>query len=148
MSEYEHLLSVQDLHTTFTTDNGLVQAVNGVSFNLDERKVLGIVGESGSGKSVTAYSVMQILAENGGITGKAVSSGKPETAAKRVKASAGLRLIGMGVICALLIGLVKTNPFATLIPLLFPRISLLFRPMIDRKRGVQSPDTEGSDLIE
>ena len=69
MSEYEHLLSVQDLHTTFTTDNGLVQAVNGVSFNLDERKVLGIVGESGSGKSVTAYSIMQILAENGSITG-------------------------------------------------------------------------------
>ncbi|MBO5504134.1 MAG: ABC transporter ATP-binding protein [Lachnospiraceae bacterium] len=69
MSEYEHLLSVQDLHTTFTTDNGEVQAVNGVSFNLDERKVLGIVGESGSGKSVTAYSVMQILAENGSITG-------------------------------------------------------------------------------
>ena len=66
---YEHLLSVQDLHTTFTTDNGDVQAVNGVSFNLDEGKVLGIVGESGSGKSVTAYSVMQILAENGGITG-------------------------------------------------------------------------------
>ena len=69
MSEYEHLLSVQDLHTTFTTDNGEVQAVNGVSFNLDERKVLGIVGESGSGKSVTAYSIMQILAENGSITG-------------------------------------------------------------------------------
>ena len=35
---YEHLLSVQDLRTTFTTDNGDVQAVNGVSFNLDEGK--------------------------------------------------------------------------------------------------------------
>ena len=69
MSDYEHLLSVQDLHTTFTTDNGEVQAVNGVSFNLDAHKVLGIVGESGSGKSVTAYSVMQILAENGWISG-------------------------------------------------------------------------------
>ena len=69
MSDYEHLLSVQDLHTTFTTDNGEVHAVNGVSFNLDSHKVLGIVGESGSGKSVTAYSVMQILAENGRISG-------------------------------------------------------------------------------
>ena len=67
MSEHEHLLSVQDLHTYFTTDNGEVQAVNGVSFNLDAGKVLGIVGESGSGKSVTAYSIMQILAENGRI---------------------------------------------------------------------------------
>ena len=72
MGEYEHLLSVQGLHTTFTTDNGEVQAVNGVSFNLDERKVLGIVGESGSGKSVTAYSIMQILAENGRISGGSI----------------------------------------------------------------------------
>ena len=69
MKEYEHLLSVQDLHTAFTTENGEVQAVNGVSFDLDAHKVLGIVGESGSGKSVTAYSVMQILAETGKITG-------------------------------------------------------------------------------
>ena len=63
-----HLLSVKDLHTSFTTDHGEVQAVNGVSFNLDAGMVLGIVGESGSGKSVTAYSIMQILADNGRIT--------------------------------------------------------------------------------
>lgn len=67
MENYEHLLSVQDLHTSFFTDNGEVQAVNGVSFNLDAGKVLGVVGESGSGKSVTAYSIMQILAETGKI---------------------------------------------------------------------------------
>ena len=65
---YEHLLSVRDLHTSFTTENGEVMAVNGVNFNLDEGRVLGIVGESGSGKSVTAYSVMQILADNGRVT--------------------------------------------------------------------------------
>ena len=63
-----HLLSVKDLHTSFTTDHCEVQAVNGVSFNLDAGKVPGIVGESGSGKSVTAYSIMQILADNGRIT--------------------------------------------------------------------------------
>ena len=67
MQEYEHLLSVKNLHTSFFTDNGEVQAVNGVSFNLDAGKVLGIVGESGSGKSVTAYSIMQILADTGKI---------------------------------------------------------------------------------
>ena len=50
------LLEVKDLHTSFFTDAGEVKAVNGVSFNLDHGKVLGIVGESGSGKSVTAYS--------------------------------------------------------------------------------------------
>ena len=64
MSEqYEHLLSVQNLHTSFYTDSGEVQAVNGVSFNLEKGSILGIVGESGSGKSVTAYSIMQILAD-------------------------------------------------------------------------------------
>lgn len=61
------LLSVQNLHTSFFTPSGEVKAVNGVSFNLDEGKVLGIVGESGSGKSVTAYSVMQILSNPGRI---------------------------------------------------------------------------------
>ena len=61
------LLEVNDLHTSFFTPAGEVRAVNGVSFNLDRGKVLGIVGESGSGKSVTAYSVMQILAGTGKI---------------------------------------------------------------------------------
>ena len=61
------LLEVKDLHTSFFTDAGEVKAVNGVSFNLDHGKVLGIVGESGSGKSVTAYSIMQILAATGKI---------------------------------------------------------------------------------
>lgn len=61
----EVLLSVNNLHTSFFTDSGEVQAVNGVTFNLDAGEILGIVGESGSGKSVTAYSIMQILAETG-----------------------------------------------------------------------------------
>lgn len=63
----ENILSVRDLHTSFTTDHGEVMAVNGVSFNLEAGKTLGIVGESGSGKSVTAYSIMRILEKNGGI---------------------------------------------------------------------------------
>ncbi len=56
------LLEVKNLQTSFYTDAGEVRAVNGISFQLDRGKVLGIVGESGSGKSVTAYSIMQILA--------------------------------------------------------------------------------------
>ena len=56
------LLEVRNLQTSFFTDAGEVRAVNGISFDLDRGKVLGIVGESGSGKSVTAYSIMQILA--------------------------------------------------------------------------------------
>ncbi|MDO5703046.1 MAG: ABC transporter ATP-binding protein [Lachnospiraceae bacterium] len=74
------LLVVEDLHTSFTTDKGEVQAVNGVSFVLEEGKTLGIVGESGSGKSVTAYSIMQILEQNGHITrGKILFQGEDIT---------------------------------------------------------------------
>ena len=66
------LISVQNLHTSFFTDSGEVCAVNGVSFDLDHGEILGIVGESGSGKSVTAYSIMQILAGTGKIVDGAI----------------------------------------------------------------------------
>ena len=66
------LLEVRDLRTSFFTDAGEVKAVNGVSFDLERGKVLGIVGESGSGKSVTVYSIMQILAPAGKIVGGSV----------------------------------------------------------------------------
>ena len=66
------LLEVNDLHTSFFTPAGEVRAVNGVSFSLERGKVLGIVGESGSGKSVTAYSIMQILANTGKIVGGSI----------------------------------------------------------------------------
>ena len=73
----ETILSVQNLHTSFTTGKGDVHAVNGVSFNLDRGKILGIVGESGSGKSVTAYSIMRILESNGRISeGKILYKGE------------------------------------------------------------------------
>lgn len=70
MSKY--VLEVDKLHTSFFTDSGEVRAVNGVTFNLEPGKILGIVGESGSGKSVTAYSIMQILADTGRITSGSV----------------------------------------------------------------------------
>ena len=66
------LLEINDLRTSFFTDAGEVKAVNGISFQLDHGKVLGIVGESGSGKSVTAYSIMQIVASTGKIVGGSI----------------------------------------------------------------------------
>ena len=68
MSE-QMLLQVKNLQTSFYTESGEVKAVNGLSFNLEKGKVLGVVGESGSGKSVTAYSILKILTDTGKITG-------------------------------------------------------------------------------
>jgi oligopeptide/dipeptide ABC transporter ATP-binding protein len=55
------LLEVHDLRTTFRTDGGLVRAVDGVSFHLEEGETLGLVGESGCGKSVTALSILRLI---------------------------------------------------------------------------------------
>ncbi len=60
----EALISVKDLTLRFQTDEGLVTAVNNVSFDIAPGEVLGLVGESGSGKSVTAKSLMMLNAEN------------------------------------------------------------------------------------
>ena len=55
------LLSIRDLRVSFSTDEGVLTAVDGVSLSVDKGKVLGIVGESGCGKSVTAQSILRIL---------------------------------------------------------------------------------------
>ncbi|HXQ66930.1 MAG TPA: ABC transporter ATP-binding protein [Alphaproteobacteria bacterium] len=63
------VLEVRDLKTQFFTDEGIVHAVDGVSFSVAAGETLGIVGESGSGKSVTALSLMRLLEEPSRITG-------------------------------------------------------------------------------
>jgi oligopeptide transport system ATP-binding protein len=64
-----HLLEVNNLRTHFPTRSGLVRAVDGVSFYLDRGELLGLVGESGCGKSITALSVMRLIAPPGKIVG-------------------------------------------------------------------------------
>ena len=76
--ENKYILQVKDLHTSFATDAGEVRAVNGVSFNLEPGKTLGIVGESGSGKSVTMKAVLGILPENASIRAESLKLGHTE----------------------------------------------------------------------
>ena len=61
MKDDSNILEIEDLHTYFYTDQGVVKAVNGVSFNVPQNSTVGIVGESGCGKSVTSMSVMQLI---------------------------------------------------------------------------------------
>lgn len=60
---YKHLLEIEELKTSFSTERGVVTAVDGVSFHVDAGETVGVVGESGCGKSVTAESILRLLDE-------------------------------------------------------------------------------------
>ena len=70
MKDDANILEIEDLHTSFFTEQGVVRAVNGVSYSVPKNSVVGIVGESGCGKSVTSMSVMRLIQ---GPTGQIVS---------------------------------------------------------------------------
>ncbi len=61
MRDPKNILEIDDLHTFFFTDQGVVKAVNGVTFNVPQNATVGVVGESGCGKSVTSMSIMRLL---------------------------------------------------------------------------------------
>lgn len=61
MRDARNVVEFDDLHTYFFTDNGVVKAVNGVSFDIPQGSTVGVVGESGCGKSVTSLSLMQLV---------------------------------------------------------------------------------------
>lgn len=69
MSDRPPLLSIEDLSVSFHTEHGIVRAVDGVNLQVDAGETLAIVGESGSGKSVTALSILGLLADNARISG-------------------------------------------------------------------------------
>lgn len=67
MAEREKILEIRDLHISFKTDSGKVNAIRGVNLDLYKGETIAIVGESGSGKSVTTKAIMGIMANNGSI---------------------------------------------------------------------------------
>ena len=75
----EPLLEVKDLHTVFKTKDGIVKAVDGVSFELNPGETLGIVGESGCGKSVTALSIMRLQRPGKIVSGRVLFKGQDLT---------------------------------------------------------------------
>ena len=70
------LIEVKKLGVQFNTPDGIINAVNGISFSLDRGQTLGIVGESGSGKSQSVLAMMGLLAPNGRATGEVLYQGK------------------------------------------------------------------------
>ncbi|WP_284164527.1 oligopeptide/dipeptide ABC transporter ATP-binding protein [Frigidibacter sp. SD6-1] len=86
------LLDIKDLRVQFRTNDGVVNAVNGITLSLERGGALGIVGESGSGKSQLAFAVMGLLAKNGRATGSVSFDGQeilnaPPSVINRVRAN-------------------------------------------------------------
>lgn len=91
------ILSVRDLKVSFASEAGRVDAVRGVSFDLEEGRTLGIVGESGSGKSVTSLAIMGLLDENAKVTGSIMFDGQ-ELLGKTDKQLSAIRGNGIAMI--------------------------------------------------
>ncbi len=99
----------------------------------------------GAGAAIGNYLLLGVT------VAKALATGEKDKAMLRVRSSMTMRLLGMAGICALAVGLLKTNIYATVIPLLFPRIALAFRPAVDRRKGKTPPGEageEGSDPLD
>src|SRR5579859_3085787 len=85
------LVDIRSLKTHFFTDDGVVRAVDGVNFSIHRGKTLGVVGESGCGKSVTALSIMRLIAPPGRVVeGQILFDGRdlvtlPEPEMRRIR---------------------------------------------------------------
>lgn len=105
----EHILSVRDLATYFELSGGTVKAVDGVDIDIDPGEILTVVGESGSGKSVTALSIMRLIAEPGRIMRGTITLNGIDL----LRLSTGQ----MQAIRGRSIAMVFQNPFASLHPM-------------------------------
>ncbi len=86
-----HLLEIKNLQTHFPTKEGIVRAVDDVSFHIDEGELLGLVGESGCGKSITALSIMRLISSPGKIVGGSIKFNDLEITEASERKMRGLR---------------------------------------------------------
>ena len=133
------LLEVNDLQTEFATRDGVLRAVQGVSFSLDRGQVLGLVGESGSGKSVTGFSILGLIDPPGQIAGGSVRFdgqelvGAPE---ERLRALRGKR-----------IAMIFQDPMMTLNPVLSVDTQMVETVLAHEQVGRQAARARAMDTL-
>jgi oligopeptide transport system ATP-binding protein len=142
------VLEVRDLRTSFFTRDGEIQAVRGVSFSLEKGETLGIVGESGSGKSVSALSVLRLLADTAKITSGRVLFHGADLAAAREAVLRDIR--GRQISMIFQDPMSSLNPLVTVGRQVGEMLAVhqktdrktLFRTVIELLAGVKIPEPE------
>jgi oligopeptide/dipeptide ABC transporter ATP-binding protein len=140
------LLEVKALHTHFRTDEGVVKAVDGVSFSLERGKTLGILGESGCGKSVLGFSLLQLVQPPGKIVSGSIhyyfSDGKSVDITKLEPRSSMIRSLRGGHI-----GMIFQEPMTSLDPLFSVGQQLVEALLQHRKVTKKEAKTEAVRLL-
>jgi peptide/nickel transport system ATP-binding protein len=133
------LLEVADLQTEFATRDGVLRAVQGVSFSLDRGQVLGLVGESGSGKSVTGFSILGLIDPPGRIAGGSVKFDGQElvgASEERLRALRGKR-----------IAMIFQDPMMTLNPVLSVETQMVETVLAHEKVGREAARARAIDAL-
>lgn len=118
MSDPDNILEIDNLHTYFFTEQGVVKAVNGVSFNIPKNSTVGVVGESGCGKSVTSMSVMRLIQGPAGqiYSGSIRFNAKEESGAEKIYDIARMPISDIHKIRGNQIAMIFQEPMTSLNP--------------------------------
>ena len=146
MIDENNIIEIDNLETSFFTDNGTVKSVNGVSFNIPKGKIIGVVGESGCGKSVTSLSIMQLVqASQGQIVGGEIRFNSDDLGYDENGVSRGRKLTGPNVNS---VDLIWGSLNAISKPLLKTTMRIAVNDIFERKLTVTNTNGTNSDDIE